>query len=83
MVVKKRDASSFLDAELAALIQEYRTLIGWKTRANSATAVKESLSPGWILTIGMVEVDIRFQVRLLAQKRKKTHTFQECIRSTL
>ena len=53
MVVKKRDASPFRDVELAALIQEYRTLKGWKTRVNIATSVQKSLSPAWILTIGM------------------------------
>ena len=49
MVVKKKDASSFRDVELAALMQEYRASIGWKTRANNATSVQESLSPAWIL----------------------------------
>ena len=32
MVVKKRDVSSFRDLELAAFIQEYRTLMGRKTQ---------------------------------------------------
>ena len=32
MVVKKRDVSSFRDVELAAVFQEYRTFMGWKTQ---------------------------------------------------
>ena len=31
-VVKKRDASSFRDAELTAVYQVYRPCVGWKTR---------------------------------------------------
>ena len=32
MVVKKRDVSSLRDGEVAAVIQEYRAFVGWKTQ---------------------------------------------------
>ena len=53
IVVDKRDAFSFRDAELASALQVYRALTGWKTQDETRKGVQESLSAAWILNIGM------------------------------
>ena len=78
MVVKKIDSSFFRDVELA-VFNHYRALMGWKMRTNRAKLVRESLSVACILTMGMGDVGVHFQVGLLVQKQKQTkeHTLSK------